>query len=325
MKPLSFLLAFTLLLLTGCATEPENSEENQTVVTVDNSKSIVASFYPLAYMAQEIVGNTTTVVNLAGASDVHDFEPSPQDLVRLNKADLVIFQGAELEPWAEGVIEDLESKNVMTLEVTHDLALAKLEDHDEDHGDEEDHEGEEDEEHDDHGHGEFDPHTWLDPVLAQDMVDEILAALIEIDAGNQALYKSNAETLKQKFAQLDQNFKTRLANCTNQEVIISHDAFGYIARRYGFETHAIAGISTSDEPSAKILAELKDEAAAGATHILTEQSNVTRFAETLAREAGLTILDVNPLGRGPLNENINFIDVMYNNLESFSTALNCKA
>jgi ABC-type Zn uptake system ZnuABC Zn-binding protein ZnuA len=52
---------------------------------------------------------------------------------------------------------------------------------------------------------------------------------------------------------------------------------------------------------------------------------VTRFAETLAREAGLTILDVNPLGRGPLNENINFIDVMYNNLESFSTALNCKA
>jgi len=133
----------------------------------DEKKSIATSFYPLAYMSEQIVGDKADVINMAGSVDVHAYEPSPKDLVKLNKADLVVFQGAELEPWTEGVIPDLKAKGVATLEVKDD------------HKDE----------HDEHHHGEFDPHTWLDPVLAQQMVDQILTAVVAIDSKNESVYK----------------------------------------------------------------------------------------------------------------------------------------
>lgn len=313
----------------------------------DEKKSIVTSFYPLAFMSEQIVGDKAQVINMAANVDVHAYEPSPQDLVKINKADLVVFQGAELEPWTDGVIPELKAKGVSTLEVTHNLELAKTEEHDdhsdngEEHGDEHDdkHDDEkkkdEDKHHKDanksekeegeHHHGEFDPHTWLDPVLAQKMVDEILKAIVAIDSANASIYKTNATVLKDRFAQLDQSFKTGLANCTNKEFIISHDAYGYLVRRYGFKVHTIAGFSPHDEPSAKILAELKKEAEEeGITHILIEENNVRRFADTLASETGLATLPANPLGRGTLDPKKDFFDVMENNLTSFKTALNCK-
>ena len=295
----------------------------------DEKKSIATSFYPLAYMSEQIVGDKADVINMAGSVDVHAYEPSPKDLVKLNKADLVVFQGAELEPWTEGVIPDLKAKGVATLEVTHDLELAKLQDHD-DHGDEghdehkDEHKDDHKDEHDEHHHGEFDPHTWLDPVLAQQMVDQILTAVVAIDSKNESVYKANAKVLKDRFAQLDKAFETGLATCANQELIISHDAYGYLVRRYNFKAHTITGFSPHDEPSAKILAELKKEAEEGITHILIEENNIRRFADTLARETGLATLPANPLGRGTLDPNKDFFDIMGENLSSFKTALNCQ-
>ena len=311
----------------------------------EEKKLIVTSFYPLAFMTEQITGNKAQVINLAGSVDVHEYEPSPQDLVKMNKAQLVVFQGAELEPWTDGVIPDLKAKGVTTIEVTHDLELSKTEEHD-DHGDEhkdehkdghkeehkDEHKKEKDEHHDDekegghdeHHHGEFDPHTWLDPVLAQKMVDQILKSVIAIDSANEAFYKANASALKARFAKLDQDFTAGLSNCANNELIISHDAYGYLVRRYNFKAHTIAGFSPHDQPSAKILAELKKEAEEGITHILIEENNIRRFADTLARETGLATLPANPLGRGTLDPEKDFFDVMEVNLNSFKTALNCK-
>ncbi|RVU86299.1 hypothetical protein EOL70_02295 [Leucothrix sargassi] len=314
-------------------------------------KSIVTSFYPLAYMAEQIVGDNAEVINLAGSVDVHDYTPSPRDLVKLNKSDLVLFQGAELEAWADDVIPGLKEKGVATFEVSSNLTLAKMEEHEDHHDDHEDegeekhsdehhdkhedkheenhkdkHDDHDDDEagHDEHHHGEYDPHTWLDPVLAQQMVSEILKSVLAIDSSNAAVYEANAEALKTRFATLDEAFKTGLANCANDDVIISHDAYGYLARRYGFTAHNITGISSSDVPSAKILADLKKEAAEGITHILIEENNIRRFADTLARETGLATLPANPLGRGTLDPKKDFFDVMEENLSSFKTALNCK-
>jgi len=317
----------------------------------DEKKLIVTSFYPLAFMSEQIAGDKAQVINMAGSVDVHSYEPSPQDLVKLNKAHLVVFQGAELEPWTDGVIPELKAKGVSALEVTHNLTLAKNEEHDDhdDHGDKEeekhddehhdekkeekhtkkdkhqdDEKHDDEEHHDEHNHGEFDPHTWLDPVLAQDMVDQIATAIVSIDSANKDVYQANAKLLKDRFAQLDQAFEKGLANCANKELIISHDAYSYLVRRYGFKAHTIAGFSPHDEPSAKILAELKKEAEEGITHILIEENNVRRFADTLARETGLATLPANPLGRGTLDPKKDFFDIMQENLNSFKTALNCK-
>ena len=301
-------------------------------------KLIVTSFYPLAFMAEQITGNKAEIINLAGSTDVHGYEPSPQDMVKLNKADLVVFQGAELEAWTNGIIPDLKSKGITTLEVTHDLELAKAEDHDEHkdghkdehkkekgaHHDDEKQGDHKEDGHDEHHHGEFDPHTWLDPIIAQKMADKILQSMISTDSANEAFYKANASVLKARFANLDKDFTAGLSQCANKELIISHDAYGYLASRYGFKTHTIAGFSPDDQPSAKILAELKKEAKEGITHILIEENSIRRFADTLARETGLATLPANPLGRGTLDPKKDFFDVMKINLNSFKTALNCK-
>lgn len=340
MKKSLLLLSFLSLSLVGCETPSSTTTENteNQNITTEAPKQIVTSFYPLAFMAEQIVGDKAEVINLAGASDVHDYEPSPQDMVNITTADLVIFQGAELEAWSEDVIPTLTNA---TLEVTHDLNLAKAEahekhaapaDHEEDehedehHEDEEEHHEDEHEEesHDEHAHGEFDPHTWLDPVLAQDMTDEILEAIIHIDPVNQDRYTAKAQNLKDRFAALNTAFETQLSQCSRDEVIVSHDAYGYLARRYGFVMHAIGGLSTQDEPSAKILAELKAEAEEGITHILVEENSVRRFADTLATETGFTTLPINPLGKGTLDPNKDFFDIMKENLKSLQTALNCQ-
>ena len=320
MKKSFLLLTLLSLTLVGC---------NEGQKTTTEKIQVVASFYPLAFMTEEITGDKAIVTNLAGAVDVHEYEPTPQDLVKLNKANLVVFQGAGLESWADGAMASLNEKGITTLEVSHDLDLAKMEEHDEhedDEHEEDEHEDEQEdaEDHDEHGHGEFDPHTWLDPVLAQDMVSEILAGLISVDPMNTETYTTNAQTLTDRFVMLDKAFQTGLAQCANDELIISHDAYGYLARRYGFEAHTITGLSPQDEPSAKILAELKDEAEEGITHILIEENNVQAFAETLVRETGLATLPANPLGRGTLDPSKDFFDVMETNLDNFKTALNCQ-
>ncbi len=326
MKKTFLLLTLLSLTLIGCGKETETNNENQ--------KQIVASFYPLAFMAEEIGGKKVAVTNLAGSVSPHTYQLTPQDLVKLNNADLVLVQGAKLEPWSEDIVQELNQKSVNTLELSEHLELYEFEDHeeheDEHHEDdehEEEHEDEahEEEGHDEHDHGKFDPHTWLSPVLASDMVDTIMQSMIEIDPENKTTYETNAQNLKSKFVALDTKFQTTLQNCTQNEVIISHDAYGYLARAYGFETHAIAGLSITDEPSAQILAELKEEAEEGMTHILVEKNSVKKFADTLANETGLGTLNVNPMGRGTLDPNKDFFDVMENNLESFSIALNCEA
>jgi zinc transport system substrate-binding protein len=341
MKKSFLLLVIISLILVGCGYQQIHQTENTTPPPQKTQreeitkKQIIASFYPLAFMTEQIVENKAEVTNIAGSADVHEYEPSPQDMVKLNKADLVIFQGAELEPWIDGVISELRQKGIMTLEVTHDLELTKMEEHEEEHYEvdehddhedkhEDDHADEKEEGHEEHHHGEFDPHTWLDPVLAQQMVDRILEVVVTVDPVNKTTYQANAHKLKSRFAKLDKNFQTILSQCINNEVIVSHDAYGYLSRRYGFEIHPIIGLSTQDEPSAKILGELKEEANEGITHILIEENNIRRFANTLVAETGLETLPINPLGRGTLDLQKDFFDVMEANLQSLQLALDCQ-
>ncbi len=280
--------------------------------------NIVTSFYPLTFFTEQITGGKANVINLAGNNEVHDFRPSPQDIIQLNNADLVVFQGAGLEPWADDMIPQLQEKSIPTVEVSHDIDLHKMEEHEDEHAEEE----EEDEEHEEeHHHGEFDPHTWLDPVLAQQMVNSIVAKINEIDPKNSTFYTQNANTVNKKLQAFDDQYTKTFTHCTHNQAIISHDAFGYVARRYNLDLHPIAGISPHDEPSAALLAELNKEAkAGGVSYILTEENNVKQFAQTLARETGLTMLPVNPLE----TDSEEFFTGYTKNFNSFKTALGCQ-
>tara|TARA_B100002051_G_scaffold276205_1_gene323181 strand:+ start:6515 stop:7507 length:993 start_codon:yes stop_codon:yes gene_type:complete len=305
---------------------------NQSTET-DGPIAIATSFYPLEYALTEITGDLGTVTNIGAGRDPHDFVPTTEDILALQKADLVVLQGADFEPWGHDVEEGLEDAGVKVVIATAELELMEgghhheheEDEHEEEHSDEhEEDEPEEEHEHeeDEHDHGEFDPHTWLDPILFIQTVEQLTEALIAIDPNNSEAYESNSAELIEKLQALDISYQNRLASCTLDEVITSHDAFGYVSARYNFAVHSIGGLSTQDTPSVATLAELREEAEEGISTILLEENSIAAYGETLARETGLTTASINPIAY-VVPEGEDYLSLMQKNLDTFATALNC--
>ncbi len=293
----------------------------------DEMITIVTSFYPLQFALEGIVGELGTVTNIGAGRDPHDFEPSTQDMVVLQQADLVVLQGADFEPWGDDVMVRLESDAVPVVIATAPLTLHEgghqHEEHEEDNHAEESHdEKHEAEEGHEHDHGMYDPHTWLSPVLFSQMVDHLTDEIIAIDPTNAAIFQENTAVLKAELATLDTEYANRLANCSLSEVITSHEAFGYVADQYNFSVHSIAGLSTQDTPSVATLAELRAEAQEGIGAILLEENSITAYGETLARETGLQTLSINPIAY-IIPEGEDYLSLMRANLDTFATALSC--
>lgn len=325
------------------------SDDVKTTGNEQSSLQVVASIYPLAFIAEEIISGNGQVTNIGSGQDPHDFRPTARDIQTMQDSDLMILQGAELEPWGEEVQEQLIQSGNMVLVATQELSLYELEkehnehdehekenhddhddkEHEDEHDDVEEHHDEhededhhEEEGHDEHNHGLYDPHTWLDPVLMSQISETITNEIIAIDPENRSLYEQNLANLQEQFSVLDNEYAKALNQCELNEVITAHDAFGYVARRYGFEIHTIAGLSTQDQPSVVTLAELREEAQEGIGAILLEDNNIKVYGETLASETGLQTMVVNPVVYN-IPEGSNYFDIMRSNLDSFKTALQC--
>jgi len=287
-------------------------------VRADGTFSIVTSFYPLAFIVEQLTGDLAEVKNLSIGQDPHDYQLTVNDKLAIERADLVILQGADFEPWGNAVVQQLQKKQAPLIVATSNLNLRELEEHDSD--EEESHENEEDA----HGHGLYDPHTWLDPVLMKQKVETIVTALSILDPEHTTTYEANAATLLGKFDELHEEYSTTLQSCNVEEAIVSHNIFGYVTKRYGIKTHTIAGLSTQDTPSATLLAELVAEAQAGITTILTEESSVTAFAETLARETGLALKPIHTI-EFSVPENEDYFSLMRSNLATLVIAYSCES
>jgi len=297
----------------------------------DRPLTVAVSFYPLEYAVTRIADGVATVINIGAGRDPHDFRPSTQNLLTLQRADLVVLQGAGFEPWAEEVAHQLQADAIPVLFATDAVALLESSEHhhDEEHSEEsinEDEHSEATEEHSedehDHEHGSEDPHTWLDPVLFSATVVEITELLSTLDPQNASLYEQNAALLLTELETLDDQYTHRLQNCTYTEAIITHDSFGYLADRYNLEFHPIAGLSTQDTPSATLLADLRAEATEGMGAILLEENAVQEYGDTLARETGLLAVAINPISY-IIPEEDDYLTLMRENLNALSTAFDC--
>lgn len=325
MKKISILLA--ALFLAGCSV---SSNSNDPIVK--DQQTVVASFYPIEFLTEEIVGSNFEVKNLTQGKDPHSYSLTPQDIQGIENSDLFIFQGAGLEPWAE----DFEnSASINSLELSQGIDLLDSSDHEDEHEEGDSHNEEDHDEHandtdnheesdeDHHEHGEFDPHTWLDPVLAQDMASQILEAVIALDPTSEAYYTDNYNLLSQKLAQLDESYQSSLSSCSNKKAISSHDAFSYLEERYDFELISVAGLSPQSLPSSQKIQELITLAnQESITHILEEEFTDQSFSEVIKSEAGLDSLTINTLESSPVGDQ-DYISVMNSNLESFTQAFSC--
>lgn len=270
---------------------------------------LVASFYPLAYIASGVAGDRATVETLTPpGSEPHDFEPTARTIAGLSTADLFLYNGGGFEPWVTSWIKGeftrpRESLNMLEALKENGVTLIETE------------QG-------------TDPHVWLDPALLSKEVEIVRDTLIRLDPLSETIYQDNAERLIARLTSLDNSFKAGLRLCDLTDIIVSHEAFAYLARAYGLSMTAIAGISPDEEPSPKTLAEIVDVARAKkARYIFFETTASPKLSESIARELGIQTLVLNTLESLTTNEvqsGEDYTHVMRQNLTNLRKALVCR-
>lgn len=235
--------AMLVFALSGCESNIENVVVADEGSHVSDRLSIITSLYPQYDFVRSIVGDKADVILiLPPGVESHSFEPTPQNMVALQNADLFLYTGKEMEPWAYKLTGSIDAKIV---DLSTGIILMDLEAHDEEP---------EDEEHEE----QVDPHIWTDPNLAIIMVESILSSLKEIDKNNADYYEANAEVLKQALVDLDTEIKETLSKTTSKTILSGgHFAFGYFVERYGLlHMSPYEGFSPDAEPTPKKIAAL---------------------------------------------------------------------
>lgn len=305
------LLSATLM-LTGCG---DSSNQGAGNGSASDKMQVVTTFYPMYEFTQKVAGDLADVSVLVPAgTEPHDWEPTAKDVARISEADVFVYNGAGFEAWVDDVLQTVNNQDLKIVEASHGAEL--VEGH-EDHG-AGDHTKE-------HTHGAVDPHIWLDPVLAQHEVQEIAAMLQTADPAHKADYQKNADAYIAELKALDTAFQNGLKDVKSQEIVTSHTAFAYLAKRYGLEQVPISGISPENEPTA---VEMKDIVAFAKEHnvktIFFETLASPKVAQAVAKEVGAETAVLNPL-EGLTEEEkksgLDYIGVMKKNLEELTKAL----
>lgn len=280
----------------------------QAVAGAAPKQSVVAAFYPIVYAAQQVGGPRVSVYNLTPAgAEPHDLELSPAQMDRLLDADAAFVMGHGFQPAVE---KAARQRDGVTVDMLDKLPISA--------GNKQVKEGDPD---------ALDPHVWLDPVLMQNIAHEVKRGLTKADPKGAATYAANADTLVTKLVALDEKFRTGLADCSRKLIVTSHEAFGYLAPRYGLRQEGVAGIDPTAEPDAKRIAELTDLVKKnGVTVVFAETLVSPRIADTLAREAGVKADTLDPL-EGLSGKDraagADYFTVMDTNLRKLRVALGC--
>ncbi|WP_210440533.1 metal ABC transporter substrate-binding protein [Nocardioides xinjiangensis] len=310
--------------------------------TAGSGRSVVASFYPLAWVTEQVAGDGWTVENLTSpGQEPHDLTLDIAQTAALEGADLVVleegFQPAVDDTAANADAPVLDAAAVLDLlpatpgeehdhaeeEHAEDEAHADEEHAEEEHAEDEAHAEEEhaDEEHD---HGDVDPHFWLDPLLVADFADAVADELGEIHPDGAETYADNAAQLRSELESLDRDYTEGLASCERSTTVVSHQAFAYLAR-YGLEFEAIAGLSPDAEPTAADLAHLQEVIDAdGVTTVFSERLVSPKMADTLASDMGVESAVLDPIeGLSEETADEDYLSLMRANLTALQRANGC--
>ena len=277
---------------------------------------IMATVFPLREFAAAVAGGRAeTTLLLPPGAGVHTWQPRPEDIIRLSACDLLVYIGSGLEPWLPDLLKAFPPGRIRALEAAAGLAVAGA--------------AENEEAGHDHEHGALDPHVWLDFSLDVRIVDRIATELGRLDPAGGPEFAANAERLKARLKKLDAEFAAGLSGCRGKDIVLAgHNAFGYLARRYGLVQTALYGLSPDAQPKPKDLMAAVDLCRRqGIKAIFFENSVPPDLSKTLAREIGgrvLTLQAGHNLTRDQQAKGVGFFELMEENLAALKDGLGCR-
>ena len=304
------LMLIAVFVLVGCGSDAKRANS-------DSKITVYTSFYPMYDFTKKVGGDRVNVVNLVPPGmEPHDWEPAPTDIANLDKANMLVYSGAGMEHWVDKVVKSLKNDKLILVEASKGVTL--LQGHDEDH-----HTHKPGESHSDHE--AVDPHVWLDPMNAKKQMEAIKNGLAQADPKNADYYEANYKKYAMELDQLDKEFKETLSPLPRKEIIVSHQAFSYLAGAYGLTQESIRGISPDEEPDPARMTEIiRFAKERGVKVIFFEEMVSPKIAETIAKETGAQVMVLSPL-ENLTDEQVkagdDYFSVMRRNLAALKAAL----
>ncbi|MGZ4652436.1 metal ABC transporter substrate-binding protein [Oryzihumus sp.] len=265
----------------------------------DGRVPVVASFYPLAFAAEQVGGDHVRVTNLTKpGAEPHELELGPRDVLTVAKARVAVYEKG-FQPAVDDAIAQQATDNALDVAGAAHLDL-RLE-------------------------GGTDPHFWLDPTRYAAVANAIANRLARVDPTHRADYAANARTFTARLAALDTTMRRHLVSCRQRQLVTSHSAFGYLARRYGFTQVGITGLSPDAEPSPSALADVaRLVRSRGVTTVYAETLASPAIADTVASETGAHVVTLDPLeGLTARSAGHDYFAVMQANLRALQAGQDC--
>ncbi len=271
MYRLFVILSVLALVLTACGGTPASPSGT-------SAPAVSATTTFLADITRNVAGNRLQVDSLLPVgADPHSYQPTPQDVARINESKLLIVNGLGYEHFLESLLENAGGERVV-ITASDGLEPRTMEDEE--------------------GTDQLvsDPHMWLDPNRVLTYVENIREALTHFDPEGASVYRSNAEAYVQKLKDLDAWIKEQVSQIPAEKrlLVTNHDALGYFSDRYGFTIIGAVIPSVSDDasPSAGQMAKLIDQIkSSGAPAIFLDEVENPALAQQIANETGVKIVE----------------------------------
>ena len=325
-----FLLALIAIIVIAIAigilrsfgqTDRMNTEEKE-----GSTIKVISSIYPYDDFASIIGGDDVDVsLLLPPGADAHHFDPSPQDLIALENADIVFYTSDVMEPWMEQIRETINGPTFVSLVEMDEFHLSDEEDHEHEEESEDHEEGHED----DHDHMGVDPHIWLDFEMAQVIAGRISNILTETHPESADSFSAETEELIADLDALDQRYGEVLENCENRVLIQGgHRSLGYLADRYHIPYYAPVGVHEDAEPTPNDIAEVIEVMReTGVQAVYHDILNASTYAKAISNETGASIYQIytaHNVKKSDIEQHRHFIEIMEWNLMQLKEGLVCR-
>ena len=336
-------LAGALILtgLTGCAAAGNSSNTGSETTAAQTEASekkdkikIVTTIFPEYDWVKNILGEKADAAEVtllcSNGTDMHSYQPSVEDIVKISESDVFIYGGGESEEWAVAALSNLTDKDIIKVNLIDELgSAAKKEELAE--GMQEEHEEHGGEDHEHEGDAGYDEHVWLSLKNASVLTDSIAEALCEADSDNADIYRKNAQEYKASLNDLDAKYTTATQNATVKTLLFADRfPFRYMTDDYGLQYFAaFPGCSAETEASFEtiaFLAEKTDELSL--KHVMTIEGGDDSIAKTVisnTKEKNQDILEMNSIQsvtNEAIESGISYLGIMEENLQVLEKALN---
>ena len=298
-KVLSVLLAALLLTAAGCSASQTREEESRL--------NVVAATYPVylfvSALCEGVEGVTVERLNTGETSCLHDYTLAVDDMRKLERADVIVLNGAGLEDFMS---DALATSSAQVIDCSGGVELLENLAHDHEEGDEEDH---------DHGH--YDPHIWMDPENAVVMVENLYQGLSQADPDHDQIYRENQASVTALLSSWDAEFQEVLTRAETEVsgLITFHDGFQYFAKAFGFPLLAAIEEEAGSEASAKEITEITQLVKEYELPVIFAEVNGSdATAQAISRETGCAVGQLTMLMDGPDSELSNYYDGLKNNI-----------